>query len=226
MAFVTSFSLSSIGRSHRVSFGNVTSRRPHHRAATRMIATEPMTDVSTKTELSDQALVLISYIRGHKTVFQPGEGFISTTTTLFKKNDTAHTFTPLDELETNKHVLPGGEVAAFMVSQKDDLMSTALQAAERIKSISSDDVLLDIFQYDMFALLRVISYAVASGSMDFLHENNVNIMKLLHEDVGIPPSVVPSALNAVKDFVLANISDSTVAKSTATCFDIVHEAFV
>lgn len=226
MAFVTSLSLSSVARSRHSMLGNITSRRPHNRAATRMIATEPMTDVPLKTELSDNALVLMSYIRGHKSIFRPGKGFTSTTTTLFKKNDTARLFTPMDELETNKAVLPGGEVAGFMVSRKDDLMSTALQAAESVSSsISSDDVLLDIFKYDMTALLRAISYGVATGSSEFLHENNITIMKLLHDDVGISELVIPSALNAVKDFIVANVSDPSVAKSTVNCFEIVCKAF-
>lgn len=229
MAFVPALSVNASFRYRCTPLKNVNRCRPDNRAVTRMIAAEPIVETSTKTELSDHALTLNSYIRGHKFVFQPGDGFSATTSNLFKKNDTARVFTPLDELETNDLHLPGRAVAAVMVSQKDALIDLALSAAEdHLPTARSDETMSDILSYNIDTLLRAISYGAACQSSDFLHLNNVGIMKLLHEDVSISHATISAALSAVKKYVLAHVSevadDASVVESTAECFDIVIDA--
>lgn len=227
MAFISAISLRSSLNNRTSPLRNVTRRQVPNLFGTRMIATEPVLEEATKTELSDRAITLISYIRGHKSVFQPGRGFTAASTTLFKKNDTARQFTSMEELVTNDYTLPGGQIAAIMVDQKDDLLLTAMDAAESVMpSAKTDETIIDILHYDISALLRAISYGAACQSLDFLHENNVNMMKALHDEAGIPSIVVPTAINAVKDVVLEQVSDRIVAETTAVCFDVVSQVFV
>lgn len=186
-----------------------------------MIATEHQ---QTATELSIKARELLSYVRGHKSIFRPGQGFNSTQVTLFRKNDTGRCFTPLDELATNARMLPGGSVAAFMVVQEDQLVETAVNAAYAVAdNIKSDDTLTEIISFDLRYLLRVISYGAATKSTNFIYENNLGMMKMLHREVGLPSVADVAGLKAAKDAVIAQITDSSLVDSTAACFDVVIE---
>lgn len=193
---------------------------PLPRAAPRMIAAEP----ATATELSLHAIQLQSYVRGHKSIFRPGRGFNSTTITLFRKNDTGRSYTPLEELSTNAAMLPGGAVAAQMLMKHDELLRVALAAAvETAPEISRDDTLQDVFNHDVTFMLRVISYGAACQASDFIHENNMGLMKLLHAEVGIPHSAISNAILAVKKEILQTINEQHLILSTAECFDVVAD---
>lgn len=221
MAFVTPTPLA---QARRTTFSRTSSRRPGvtrsiRRPTPRMIATEPQ---KTSTELSVRALELLSYVRGHKSIFNPGVGFNSTQATLCRKNDTAYAFTPLEELATNAYMLPGGSVAAFMVVQEEELVDVATKAAfKTAKTIQNDEKLSEIVSYDFRSIIRVVSYGSACKSVDFIHANNLGMMKMLHKEVGIPAEADVTGLEAAKEAVLAQITDSTLVDSTAACFDTV-----
>eukprot|EP00177_Eucheuma_denticulatum_P003857 GFKZ01006982.1.p2 GENE.GFKZ01006982.1~~GFKZ01006982.1.p2 ORF type:complete len:225 (+),score=41.80 GFKZ01006982.1:255-929(+) len=195
----------------------------------RMIATEPTTTPSTKatppstaTDLSTVATTLLSYVRGHKSIFRPGRGFNSTHATLFRKNDTGRLLTPLDELATNAHVLPGGSVAAVMLVQEEDIVTKALAAmGGEIGGLETGSVVSEILEFDLRYMLRVISYGIASGSEDFLHENNWGMMKMLHREVGIAVAVDVKGLRVARDVVVSHVSDQALADLTTRCFDVV-----
>lgn len=203
------------------------SRRPS--AAPRMIATESVSEsvastTTTKTVLSDRAVQLLAYIRGHKSIFSPGEGFMATHLALFRKNDTGRSFTPLDELATNAHMLPGGSVAAMMLVQQDDLIAKGIEIAKTlVPNLAADDVLTEILEYDIRTILRTISYGAACHSVNFIHENNMGMMKMLHQEIGIPDGTVTKVLSSLKDIVVSQISDDVLVAPTSDCFDAVGD---
>lgn len=188
-----------------------------------MVAAEPVADTAKTTELSSHAIMLISFLRGHKSVFQPGEGFSATTSLLFKKNDTARLFTPQNELDINTVHLPGVSVASVMVAKQKEYVNLAVTTADaHMGTAESDSTISDILRYNFTALLRAISYGAACQLTDFVHMNNIGMMRMLHEDMGVAHATVAAALNAVKDEVLAVVADDAdVVKSTSICFDII-----
>lgn len=182
-----------------------------------MIATEP----TTSTEISSTAKYLLSYLRGHKSIFRAGDGFNSTQATLFRKSDTSRLFTPLEELATNAHVLPGGSVAALFIVKEEDTVQQAVDAAKTRLGAQFSDVVLRVLEFDLRYMLRVISYAVACQSVDFMHHNNWGIMKMLHAEVGISPEADVAGLIKAKEVVLAQITEPHLVEPTAACFDVV-----
>lgn len=183
-----------------------------------MIAAEP----KAPTKLSKRATELLSYLGAHKSIFRPGTGFNSGTATFFRKNDTGRSFAPLDELATNAHLLPGGPVAASMLVQIDDLIETCYQSAlSNFPALEADQVLKDIFQNDVRSLLRIVSYGAACQTTDFIHENNLGMLKLLHEELGFPTGLVADAVRVAKDEVLNQVNDASLVENTAECFDVV-----
>ncbi|PXF41822.1 hypothetical protein BWQ96_08470 [Gracilariopsis chorda] len=171
--------------------------------------------------LSRRAAKLQSYLRGHKSILRPGEGFSSTTATLFRKNDTALLLTPLEELATNAHMLPGGSVAAtIFVSQEQ--ISTMMQ--DLSDGMAEDKAA--VFQSSMAQLVRIISYGIAAGSLDFVHENNIGIMNLLHKEVGLEAQVLHSALRQVRDFIVQQVTEPDLVQLTNDCFEVVVQKLV
>lgn len=221
MAFITPTPVAlsrqnALSTSKRVSFP--AARHAPRPALLRMVATEPAT---TTTTLSLKARELLSYVRGHKSIFHPGDGFTATHCALFRKNDTGRCFTPLVELATNAHMLPAGSVAAMMVVQEDSLVETAVEAVfEKYPMLRDDETLLEIVSFDLRYLLRVISYGAACQSTDFIHTNNIGMMKMLHEEVGFPVNADQIGLNAARKAVLSQ-SDSAFLDTTTACFDVV-----
>lgn len=216
-------------------------RRRHN---TRMVAAQPKdTAGKTKTNtaspdttavLSDQAIVLLSYLRGHKSVFLPGNGFKGSTAALCKKNDTAREFTPEDQLETNASLLPGVAVAGIMVRTSDELIlqavQTTLSAWGSTKKGSPDeseqDVIADVLKYNYEALFRAVSYGAACQAVDYLHPDNIAMMKMLHEEMGVPSTAVAAGIDAVRDAVVEQVDDDAVSESTAQCFDAARDALL
>lgn len=228
MAFVPVFSLRSnaLGTPRNSLCRVPLRRRAAHASVPRMVATEPVTEPATSEDtLSERAMELMSYIRGHKSIFRPGIGFSSVAGTLSRKNDTVRMFTPPDELQTNAKELPGVSVALLLHDQADALTDAAQQAAKEVHPcVSSDDIVTDIFRYDVNAILRAISYGAAVQTNDFLHDNNAAMMTALHDEVGIPSQAMLAALNAVKDIVLPQVDDN-LRDSTASCFQTACNIF-
>lgn len=227
MAFIPAVTLGSVTSNTRRNTFCPAPPRHHYarRSVMRMVATEPVTEEVTTTSLSERAMELMSYVRGHKSIFQAGKGFYSVPGTLFRKNDTARLFTPVDELHTNASELPGMPVALFMVENSDALVDTAFEAAQQVyPSLGSDDDIVDILRYDVLTILRTVSYGAAVKSNDFLQGNNAAMLRLLHEEVGIPREAMTAALNAAKDMVINGV-DAELRDSTASCFRVVLDIF-
>lgn len=227
MAFVPALSLglSTLGTRHN-SLCRASQRRRAVRAhVPQMVATEPVTEASTSETLSERAMELMSYVRGHKSIFRPGVGFSSVSGTLCRKNDTARLLTPPDELETNAKELPGVSVARVIYDQADSLVNAAQNAAEDVYPLlASDEFLADIVRHDVSAVLRAISFGVAVQSKDFLHDNNSALMKALHDEVDIPGDAMVAALNTVRDTVLSQINND-LRDVTASCFQAACDIF-
>lgn len=233
MAFVSSFSPSLQTKSSASSsFTGLQCRQQRSRVArrpsvVRMVAAKPAVDKKDVTNLSDRALTLMSYIRGHKSVFSPGEGFVSVTTTLFKKNDTGRTFTPRDQLDTNANVLPGFDVAAYMYDNADALIEQAVELTLSKMSTSSTvsvENQKDILSYDFHAVLRAISYGAACQTANYIHPVNIGMMKMLHDEAEIPGAAVAAALESVRDTVVSHLNDDGLKKSTVECFNAARDA--
>lgn len=193
----------------------------------RMIATEPSAPAVTVpavTPLTPRAVELLSYIRGHKSIFRPGVGFNSTTITLFRKSDTGRLFTPPDELSTNAHVLPAVDVAAFIHDNNQEIVESGVAAVVAIMpEVDTDDRLRDILHHNFKTILRAVSYAAAVQVFDFVHENNIGMMRMLHEELGVSSNTIATAVEAMRDIILTSVTDADLVKSTTTCFEIICE---
>ena len=174
-------------------------------------------------ELSRHARDLRGYIRAHKSIFSPGAGFLATTITLTRKNDTGRMLIPAVELETNAHVLPGRGGAEYILENNDALVEKAVNTVLAAIPDVSDEV-AEIVRYDLGYVLRVTSYAVAVQSTDFLHDNNLAIMRELHAEAKIPVSVFCEALIAMGEEVASTLSDEAIAATTRDCFKVISDA--
>lgn len=227
MAFITLSPLSTTrsGSSFAQSNGALARRRPARTpspvAPSRQLPSMVTTERKRTVKLSHRAEKLQSYLRCHKSILRPGDGFSSTTATLFRKNDTALLFTPLDELATNAHMLPGGSVAAVMFVSQEQI-STMMQ------DLSSDmpEDKASVFQSSMAQLVRIVSYGIAAGSLDFIHENNIGIMNLLHKEVALEAKVLHSALGQVRDFIVQQVTEPDLVQLTNDCFDVVVQKLI
>lgn len=227
MAFVPALpvSLNTLGTRHNSLCRVLLRRRSIRAIVPRMVATEPVTEASTSETLSDRAMELISYIRGHKSIFRPGIGFSSVSGTLCRKNDTARLFTPPDELKTNAKELPGVSVALLIHDQAESLIEAALNAAENVYPPStSDQLIADIVHHDLTTVLRAVSFGIAVRSEDFLHDNNAAMMKALHDEVGFPGQAMVAALNTIRDIILSQTGND-LHDITASCFQAACDVF-
>lgn len=174
--------------------------------------------------LTTRARDLISYVRGHKSIFDPGEGFASTQITLTRKNDTGRSCIPADEIETNAHVLPGADVAHFVQANSERLLNDAVAAAYRVQpALEHDPSLADIVTNDLGIIIRVVSYAIAVASPNFIHPNNIGIMAALHDEVGFSTDARNAALTTLSDAIAPQAADPAVAQNARACFQQITE---
>lgn len=198
-----------------------TRRRPMAMVAT---AASPATDATSGAKLSLRARDLISYIRAHKSIFDPGEGFGSQVITLCRKNDTGRFFIPADELETNRALLPGAQVAEHILNQKAALIDAAAAAVfASQKDAGENPLVAEVVRHDLMYILRVVSYAIAAGSPNFVHENNLGMMKSLHAEIGLSSPAVVAGLKKLSDSIAAEAEMPDAKATTLRCFQIVTE---
>jgi Phycobilisome protein len=132
---------------------------------------------------------------------------------------------PEEELNTNARMLPGVEVARAMLLSKDEVVGKAIaEVSAAVPGIADDEVVAKIFFHDIAYFYRVLSYAVAVTSADFMHANNVGMVRALYAEIGLPDVAVTTALASLKASTLALTSDPSLAKSTASCFDALSAA--
>lgn len=176
-----------------------------------------------KVEISRHARDLRGYLRAHKSIFNPGTGFLATTITLTRKNDTGRMLIPAVELETNSHVLPGRVSAEYILENNDTLVETAANSVLSTVPNVSEQV-AEIIRHDLAYILRVTSYAVAVQATDFVHDNNLAIMRELHNEVGVPTTSFCAALTTMSEQIISAVSDKSTAETTRECFKIVSDA--
>lgn len=224
MAFVNGASLPLTPRTFRQRLVQSRTFR-NSRSGTYPIASSAQTEpVKTKVKLSRRAADLLGYIRGHKSVFQAGEGFKSTQAALCRKNDTGHFFIPKQELECNAEALPGKAVAEMILEKNAEIIEQAKEEAVKSgPSLADSKEIIDIVEHDLSYLLRVISYGIACGSTNFIHANNMGIMKVLHKEIGVQGAPMIAGLKSMKGSVESGVNGATEKEITAACFDKVIE---
>lgn len=172
------------------------------------------TSAAAAVALSERAQDLRGYLRAHKSLFQPGVGFKAQTAALTRKNDTTRTLIPADELETNAPLLPGLKAAEYVLEHHDRLVEAAIELVP-----AESDQVADIVRYNVATVLRIVSYAAAAGSVDFLNLNNANIMRQLHIEAGVPATAFAKAIAALSDDVAAGVGDASTAEAVRAAFD-------
>lgn len=106
--------------------------------------------------------------------------------------------------------------------QEADIVAKGFEAmSAHMGGVEEGSVVAEILEFDLRYMLRVISYGVASGSHDFLHENNWGMMKMLHREVGIDVAVDVKGLQVARDVVLSHVKEEELLDLTTRCFDIV-----
>jgi Phycobilisome protein len=180
---------------------------------------------STGAALSDRAAELLSWVRAHKSIFSPGTGFTATHLALFRKNDTARCMVPAIELDCNAEMLPGVAVARAMLERADEIFEAAKAVVlKEMPALESEEAVAKIMYHDLRYFLRVTSYGIACGSPNFIHVNNLGIVKQLYAEIGLTDSTVQAGIASLKASVLADASSAEEMENVARCFDSLSEA--
>lgn len=174
-------------------------------------------------ELSYRASQLLSYVRAHKSIFSPGLGFTASHLALFRKNDTARCMVPAEELECNAALLPGVSVASAMA----DVSETAFEDARKAVAAAQADMgekVTAIIEHDLKYFARVVSYAVACGSDDFIHQNNMGMVRELYAEIGLETKAVLAGVESLRVSTMACASGAKEEKIVADVFVKLIEA--
>ncbi|OSX74897.1 hypothetical protein BU14_0262s0014 [Porphyra umbilicalis] len=183
------------------------------RQLTRMVAAEATLS------MTPEATTLLSFLRAHKSLFSPGDGYNATTAALMRKNDTGKSPVPSVELDTNAFFLPGKPAGEALLAHWDEVVEAGRASlAASLPGVAADSDVGKVLYYDMLMLLRIISYGVLVQNVNFLHENNMAMLVALYDEMGVPAAVMPTAVRVMKDFTLKLI-DAGVADGTAACFE-------
>jgi Phycobilisome protein len=188
------------------------------RSPLRMVAAP---QAETGTVLSPEAIKLLSWVRAHKSIFSPGVGFTATHLALYRKNDTGRCMVPEIELDTNAHMLPGVDIARKMYIERVEVVDKAIaDVSAAVPGLADDTAIAKIFFHDIAYFYRVLSYAIAVTSVDYIHANNLGMVKALYADIGLSGKAVTTAIASLRASTLAFTSDPTLSESTAACFDV------
>lgn len=192
----------------------------HSLTQIRLPQSPTMVAAEERVELTAKAQELLGYLRCHKSIFLPGVGFNSTTISLMRKNDTGKCVVPLDEIETNRSHLPGASAIEVVVKKEQEIVEMGWNAAKKA-GIKGGEPVEKIVKYDMTTFLRVISYAVGAQCTNYVHENNLLMVKMLYSELGVPSTNVAKGIEAMKKAVIADTKDQSVSGSTSDVFDVV-----
>lgn len=185
-----------------------------------VVVSSAATSAAAAIPLSEKAVDLKSYIRAHKSIFYPGKGFLAMASALTRKNDTGRCMIPSVELETNAHILPGRTAAEYLLNSREELVSAAIAEVGADKGSQAEEIVI----YDMNYVLRVTSYAVAVGSVNFIDANNLGMMRELHKEVGINEKRFSKAIVNIGEKVAAVMDDKSVGDKTKECFVTIADA--
>lgn len=103
------------------------------------------------------------------------------------------------EIETNLGVLKNAEVLRKVVAQKDAIVEAGLK--EMIKSspvLAASEEMQKSCRFDLLSILRVISYACAVETVDFLHMENILLYKILYDELGITLVPLIAGISAMR----------------------------
>jgi hypothetical protein len=191
------------------------------RPAPHMVATAAPSGAA----LSGRAEELLSWVRAHKSIFSPGAGFTATHLALYRKNDTARCMVPADELDCNADMLPGVEVARVMLEKADATFEAAKAAVLKVApELATEDAMAKIFWHDLRYYARVASYGIGCGSTDYLHANNLGMVRELYREIGLSGQAVQTGIATLKATVLEDVSDPAMASLVADCFDVLADS--
>jgi len=171
-------------------------------------------------ELSDRGSQAKSYLRGHKSILDVGaDGMIaSQAAALFRKNDTGRSFVSEREVATNAGVLTHSEVLGEVLHRREEIVEAGLAAlvAAVGKGEGIDEDVRTSCRFDLLSILRVVSYAASVESVDFIHRENLQLYKVLYDELGLSLGPLVAGIAAMRDA----LRDSRAAP----CFDQVIEA--
>jgi hypothetical protein len=184
-------------------------------------------DTATDTILSYRAAQLLGYLRAHKSIFSPGVGFKATHLALYRKNDTGKSLVPADELVTNAAMLPGVEVARLMLEIRDETLENAKEHVLAVApSIAEDATLANLLWFDLAYIFRVASYGIAVTSLNFIHEDNINMLKEFYEEIGMPKIAISTGIKTLKEAVTSRVLDENLKQVSSDCFDAISSRLV
>lgn len=143
---------------------------------TRMVAAEATLS------MTPEATTLLSFLRAHKSLFSPGDGYNATTAALMRKNDTGKSAVPSVELDTNAFFLPGKPAGEALLAHWDEVVEVGRASlAASLPGVAADSDVGKVLYYDVLMLLRIISYGVLVQNVNFLHENNMAMIVALYD---------------------------------------------
>ncbi|GJQ11894.1 hypothetical protein GpartN1_g3685.t1 [Galdieria partita] len=156
--------------------------------------------------LNEEALKLVGYLHGHRSLFVAGEGFDTVAATLFRKLDTASAYPTLQELNVSRSSLPGIEAVIPIVTNKQqilDVLSRNMriengqlprEEEEEEQDTVIETVLLSLFQ----KFFRLLVYAIATYSTDYMDENSFMLLEHLFREMKVEKSVVMRRFDLLK----------------------------
>jgi Phycobilisome protein len=195
-------------------------------ASVRMVTASDK-DTATDTVLSHRAAQLLGYLRAHKSIFSPGLGFKATHLALYRKNDTGKSLVPEDELVTNAAMLPGVDVARLMLQIRDETLEHAKEQVLAVApAMAEDATLANMLWFDLAYIFRVASYGIGVTSLNFIHEDNISMLKELYEEIGMPKVAVSTGINSLKEAVTSRVLDENLKQISSDCFDAISSRLV
>jgi hypothetical protein len=192
---------------------------PSKNGVTSSVKTPTLTD-----RMSQRAQSLRAFLRGHKSLFRPGEGFHTEVALTCTKNDTAQLFVPLEELESyrGRRGFPGADVVAVISQNAGAIVEAGIKAAQvqkelyegkNLGQLSRLEAIEEQIANDLSDQLRVVSYAVLAqdedaAPVDFLHKRNVALVLELYQELGVDLGRIDAGWKAMAHAIQELLGDS------------------
>eukprot|EP00871_Galdieria_phlegrea_P004755 jgi/Galph1/5280/GphlegSOOS_G3979.1 len=176
----------------------------YKRAVIQSVASKSQTSDTRKqidTTISDNVRRLIGYLNGHRSLFFPGKGFNTVAATLFRKLDTASAYPSTQELQVARKMVPGTEAVIPIVSNRDSILEAVQQSLITEKHASTDkqyqDILFSIFK----KFFRMLIYAIAVFSTDYISEPSFCLLEELFREMKVHPGVLRKGFQTMKSSI-------------------------
>ncbi|GJD07341.1 hypothetical protein Gasu2_17070, partial [Galdieria sulphuraria] len=156
--------------------------------------------------LNEEALKLVGFLHGHRTLFVAGKGFDTAAATLFRKLDTASACPTLQELNVNRSSLPGIEAVIPIVTNKQHIIDVLSQNAHiengqiPREEEEEEDTVVETVLFSLFQkFFRMLVYAIATFSIDYVDENSFILLENLFREMKVEKSVITQRFNILKE---------------------------